>query len=178
MTETDADLETGRPDELFDEVGGRGADAGLDAGDRRLRNAGPAAQVGLGEPGPLARLADEIAENHPPVIADWLCWRNRAKSRPVRKRNRRDVAAGPAALERHRPSPGGAVAKLNDAFSGEGNARFRFRRSDAGPGAEARIARRLPTHLRSLSLLTPQMRHDRLGEQAGPIRRLRVLAAG
>ena len=62
-------------------------------------------------------------------------------------RDGRDVAAALAALKRRRPSLDAAVVKLNDGFSGEGNARFPFRPGDAGPGAEARIARRLPTRL-------------------------------
>ena len=62
-------------------------------------------------------------------------------------RDRRDVAAALAALKRRQPSLGSAVVKLNDGFSGEGNARFRFRPRDADADAEARIARRLPHSL-------------------------------
>lgn len=63
-------------------------------------------------------------------------------------RDSQDVAAALAALKRRRPSLDAAVVKLNDGFSGEGNARFRFRQSDVGAGSEARIARRLPARLR------------------------------
>ena len=62
-------------------------------------------------------------------------------------RDSREVAAALAALKRRRPSLDAAVVKLNDGFSGEGNARFRFRPGDAATGSEARIARRLPTRL-------------------------------
>ena len=64
LAEADADLEAGSPDEPLDHVGGRGAGSGLDAGDGRLRYGGPVAQLGLREPGPPARFADEITEDH------------------------------------------------------------------------------------------------------------------
>ena len=59
-------------------------------------------------------------------------------------RDRQDVAAALAALKRRQPSLGSAVVKLNDGFSGEGNARFRFLPRDAEADAQPRIARRLP----------------------------------
>ena len=68
LAETDADLETGSPDEPLDELGGGGAGPGLDAGDGRLRDARAAAKVGLGESGPLAGLADEAAEDHHAIV--------------------------------------------------------------------------------------------------------------
>ena len=62
-------------------------------------------------------------------------------------RDGRDVAGALAALKQRRPALDAAVVKLNDGFSGEGNARFRFRPGDAATGSEKRIARRLPTRL-------------------------------
>ena len=45
------------------------------------------------------------------------------------------------------PDLDGAVVKLNDGFSGEGNASFRFRKSDRGARAEARVAKQLGSRL-------------------------------
>lgn len=58
-------------------------------------------------------------------------------------RDAHDIAEGLAELKRHRPRLRRAVVKLNDGFSGEGNAVFRFRAGDTGPGLARRIARRL-----------------------------------
>ncbi len=68
LAETDADLETGGPDEPLDEFGGGGAGPGLDTGDGRLRDTRAAAKVDLGESGPLTGLADEVAQNHHAIV--------------------------------------------------------------------------------------------------------------
>ena len=65
----DADLETGRPDQPFDEFGGRGASAGLDAGDRRLRNPGPAAQVAWVSPARLRASRTRLRRTIPPCCS-------------------------------------------------------------------------------------------------------------
>ncbi|MCY3846534.1 MAG: ATP-grasp domain-containing protein [Acidobacteria bacterium] len=62
-------------------------------------------------------------------------------------RDRQDVAAALAALKRRHRSLESAVVKLNDGFSGEGNARFRYRSGDADAHSEAHIDRRLPRRL-------------------------------
>ncbi len=83
-------------------------------------------------------------------------------------RDRQDVAAALAALKRHQPSLGAAVVKLNDGFSGEGNARFRFRPRDAEADSEARIARRLPRGLLfEATDLTWELYADKLAQMGG-----------
>ena len=61
FTETDANLESGGPDQPFDHVGRGGARTGFDAADRRLRYSRAMAQCRLCKPRAPARLADEIA---------------------------------------------------------------------------------------------------------------------
>ena len=83
-------------------------------------------------------------------------------------RDRRDVAAALAALKRRQPSLGFAVVKLNDGFSGEGNARFRFRPRDADTDSEARIARRLPNALLfEATDMTWELYADKLAQMGG-----------
>lgn len=58
-----------------------------------------------------------------------------------------DIVAALAELKRRQPTLERAVIKLNDGFSGEGNALFRYRAADARPGGERGIARRLADRL-------------------------------
>ena len=58
-----------------------------------------------------------------------------------------DIAAALVALKQRCPDLDSAVVKLNDGFSGEGNACFRYRQSDRGSDLEARLTKRLGSRL-------------------------------
>ena len=81
FAEAAPDLESRGADEPLDHVGGRGAGASFDTGDRRLRHAGPAAQFRLCPSGTLARLADEIPEDHLPLLDYAECNGGEARRR-------------------------------------------------------------------------------------------------
>jgi len=57
------------------------------------------------------------------------------------------VAEAIAALKRRRPALPAAVVKLDEGFSGEGNATFDLRQAPDGSGLAAWVRRRLPTEL-------------------------------
>jgi Pre ATP-grasp domain len=59
-----------------------------------------------------------------------------------------DAAAALAALKARDPSLGRAVVKLEEGFSGEGNATFSFDGAPAGHGLETWVRRELPARLR------------------------------
>ena len=63
-------------------------------------------------------------------------------------RDARDVAAALAALRRRDPGLRRAVVKLNEGFSGEGNALFDFAGAPAGGGLERWVRGELPARLR------------------------------
>ena len=81
FAEADPDLESRGADEPLDHVGGRGTRARFDAGDCRLRHTGPAAQLRLCPSGTLARLADEIPEDHLPLLYYAECNGGEARRR-------------------------------------------------------------------------------------------------
>ena len=62
-------------------------------------------------------------------------------------RTPQDIAAALVALKQQCPELESAVVKLNDGFSGEGNACFQYRRSDHGSGLEVRVTRQLGPRL-------------------------------
>ncbi len=85
------------------------------------------------------------------------CWGSKSGSRKIFKeagipapagfedlRDARDIAGALAGLKRMRPQMRRAVVKLNEGFSGEGNAIFDFATAPEGGGLEAWIADRLP----------------------------------
>jgi hypothetical protein len=85
------------------------------------------------------------------------CWGSKSGSRKIFKeaeiqtpagfedlRDAQDIAVALAGLKRMRPGMRRAVAKLNEGFSGEGNAIFDFAGAPEGGGLEAWIADRLP----------------------------------
>ncbi len=61
-----------------------------------------------------------------------------------RLRSANDIAEALTDLKRHKPSLRRAVVKLNDGFSGEGNALFYFDGLDGGSDLQSRIRARLP----------------------------------
>ncbi len=84
------------------------------------------------------------------------CWGSKSGSRKIFKeagipapagfedlRDARDIAGALAGLKRMRPQMRRAVVKLNEGFSGEGNAIFDFAAVPEGSGLEAWIADRL-----------------------------------
>lgn len=63
-------------------------------------------------------------------------------------RDDHDIADALAALKRRNPTLGRAVVKLNEGFSGEGNALFHFHGAPEGPALAPWVAKVLPTRLR------------------------------
>ena len=59
-------------------------------------------------------------------------------------RDESDIAAALAALKQRKPELKRALVKLNEGFSGDGNAMFRFDGAPAGGGLEAWVRERLP----------------------------------
>ncbi len=76
-----------------------------------------------------------------------------------RLRTQEDIAFALADIKRHDPTARKAVVKLNDGFSGEGNAVFRYQALDAAdPDLEKRILDTLPTP--ALSFVAPAERWE------------------
>ena len=63
-------------------------------------------------------------------------------------RDAEDIAWALAELKRRQPALASAAVKLNEGFSGEGNALFRYREDDVGVNLDRRIKRRLGSRLR------------------------------